>query len=247
MKPVADEKPAAFEDVLAAEYRALRPDAGFESGDEKDLIARMHRDPAPLAALCISGGGIRQRHLRAGDHPGAGRARPAATVRLPVNGVRRRLHRRLADGLGAPCGRHRRRCTAPLPGCAAGAGGWPRPGALPARVQQLHVAAHGAVLERCLDHRRHLRAQHPPQLDGADSAPDGGADGAASLPGDAVVPRAPLPPDPRRQRPAELGEPAARRRQPVDLGLAGAAGHQRRPAGHRAVLHAAQSAQRRRP
>ena len=59
MKPVADEKPAAFEDILAAEYQALRPDAGFESGDEKDLIARMHRDPQPLTALCISGGGIR--------------------------------------------------------------------------------------------------------------------------------------------------------------------------------------------
>jgi Patatin-like phospholipase len=59
MKPVPDEKPASFEDVLAAEYKALRPDAGFESGDERDLIARMHRDPQPLAALCISGGGIR--------------------------------------------------------------------------------------------------------------------------------------------------------------------------------------------
>jgi hypothetical protein len=59
MKPVADEKPAAFEDVLAAEYQALRPEGGFESGAEQDLIARMHRDPQPLAALCISGGGIR--------------------------------------------------------------------------------------------------------------------------------------------------------------------------------------------
>ncbi len=59
MKPVDDERPVAFEDVLAAEYRALRPDSGFESGDEQDLIARMHRDPTPLTALCISGGGIR--------------------------------------------------------------------------------------------------------------------------------------------------------------------------------------------
>ena len=59
MKPVADEKPAAYEEILATEYRALRPDAGFEIGDEKDLIARMHRDPQQLAALCISGGGIR--------------------------------------------------------------------------------------------------------------------------------------------------------------------------------------------
>ena len=59
MKPVADEKPIAFEEVLAAEYRALRPEGGFESGDEKELVARMHRDPDPLAALCISGGGIR--------------------------------------------------------------------------------------------------------------------------------------------------------------------------------------------
>ena len=53
-----DDKPLTFEEVLAGEYRALRPDSGFESGAEKDLIARMHRDPEPLAALCISGGGI---------------------------------------------------------------------------------------------------------------------------------------------------------------------------------------------
>ena len=36
MKPVADEKPAAFENILAAEYKALRPDAGSRVGRTGD-------------------------------------------------------------------------------------------------------------------------------------------------------------------------------------------------------------------
>jgi hypothetical protein len=56
---VADEKPLCFQEVLTDEYRGLRPDSGFERGVEPELISRMHRDPEPLSALCISGGGIR--------------------------------------------------------------------------------------------------------------------------------------------------------------------------------------------
>jgi hypothetical protein len=56
---MSNEKPLLFEEVLADEYRALRPGSGFEGGDEKDLVSRMHGDPEPLSALCISGGGIR--------------------------------------------------------------------------------------------------------------------------------------------------------------------------------------------
>ena len=56
---IADEKPLSFQEVLTDGYRGLRPDSGFERGVEPELIARMHRDPEPLSALCISGGGIR--------------------------------------------------------------------------------------------------------------------------------------------------------------------------------------------
>ncbi|MGH9144138.1 MAG: patatin-like phospholipase family protein, partial [Vicinamibacterales bacterium] len=52
-------QPIAFDQVLAGEYKALRPHSGFEGGLEKELIARMHADAEPLSALCISGGGIR--------------------------------------------------------------------------------------------------------------------------------------------------------------------------------------------
>jgi hypothetical protein len=56
---VSIQKPLVFEEVLADEFRALRPRSGFENVREKALIARMHGDAEPLSALCISGGGIR--------------------------------------------------------------------------------------------------------------------------------------------------------------------------------------------
>jgi hypothetical protein len=56
---VSTQPPLRFEQVLASEYRALRPASGVQDGDERELVARMHRDPEPLGALCISGGGIR--------------------------------------------------------------------------------------------------------------------------------------------------------------------------------------------
>ncbi len=156
MKPVADEKPAAFEDILAAEYKALRPDAGFESGDEKDLIARMHRDPQPLTALCISGGGIRSATFALGVIQGLAERGllPRFDYLSTVSGggyiggwLTAWAHR--AGGIGW-------RRAASLPGRPTRTCRWPRPRALPSRVQQLHVAPHGAVLERCVDHRRHL-------------------------------------------------------------------------------------------
>ncbi len=52
-------KPLGLDDVLADEYRALRPGSGFSPGSEAELIARVHREAEPLSALCISGGGIR--------------------------------------------------------------------------------------------------------------------------------------------------------------------------------------------
>ena len=58
-RSAGNDKPASFNDVLATEYRALRPDAVLEGTDEQALIAAMHADPQPLSALCISGGGIR--------------------------------------------------------------------------------------------------------------------------------------------------------------------------------------------
>jgi Patatin-like phospholipase len=50
--------PLSFEQVLADEFTALRPGPTF-AGRRADLYATMHRDPAPLSALCVSGGGIR--------------------------------------------------------------------------------------------------------------------------------------------------------------------------------------------
>ncbi len=54
-----DDTPHTFGDTLGAEYRTLRPGAGFDGRDEATLIASMHAQQQPLSALCISGGGIR--------------------------------------------------------------------------------------------------------------------------------------------------------------------------------------------
>jgi hypothetical protein len=57
-----DEKPLSFEEVLAAEYAALRPGSGFDPGapgSATDLFRKVHAEERPLSALCISGGGIR--------------------------------------------------------------------------------------------------------------------------------------------------------------------------------------------
>ena len=54
-----DAGPIELQEVLASEYRALRPESDFACSDRQALFARVHREPQPFSALCISGGGIR--------------------------------------------------------------------------------------------------------------------------------------------------------------------------------------------
>jgi len=56
---MAEENPLAFEEVLRAEYRALRPDSRFNGASRSELFRQASHDPRPFSALCISGGGIR--------------------------------------------------------------------------------------------------------------------------------------------------------------------------------------------
>jgi hypothetical protein len=62
---MANEPPLSAAEVLASEYRALRPDSGFAPpADVHDpslsgLFRKVHEEATPLSALCISGGGIR--------------------------------------------------------------------------------------------------------------------------------------------------------------------------------------------
>jgi hypothetical protein len=56
---MSDDRPQTFGEALAEEYRALRPESFAAGADPEALFAAAHRDSEPLAALCISGGGIR--------------------------------------------------------------------------------------------------------------------------------------------------------------------------------------------
>jgi hypothetical protein len=56
---MSDERPLSLEEVLAAEYGALRPEAGFERAGTDALFRKAHGQGQPFSALCISGGGIR--------------------------------------------------------------------------------------------------------------------------------------------------------------------------------------------
>src|SRR3954466_13732512 len=51
--------PIPLPQVLAEEYEALRPNSGYTATAPSDLFEKVHADPTPLSALCISGGGIR--------------------------------------------------------------------------------------------------------------------------------------------------------------------------------------------
>ncbi len=51
--------PLSLEDVLRAEYKALRPQVDFDSADREELYRRALHQEQPFTALCISGGGIR--------------------------------------------------------------------------------------------------------------------------------------------------------------------------------------------
>ena len=46
-------------EAVAAEYRAIRPGIDLDGTDPAAIFAAVHREREPLAALCISGGGIR--------------------------------------------------------------------------------------------------------------------------------------------------------------------------------------------
>lgn len=62
---MANETPLSAAQVLASEYRALRPDSGFappadvQDPNPSELFRKVHAEATPLSALCISGGGIR--------------------------------------------------------------------------------------------------------------------------------------------------------------------------------------------
>ena len=112
MKPVADEKPRTFAEFSPPSTGRCARTPVRRAATSRMLIAAMHRDPTPLAALCISGGGIRSATFALGAIQGLAERGLLAAVRLPVNGLGRRLHRRLADGLVAPRGRHRGRRAA---------------------------------------------------------------------------------------------------------------------------------------
>jgi hypothetical protein len=51
--------PISVVEALSQEYRVLRPNADLSATDEARLFEQVHKQDAPLAALCLSGGGIR--------------------------------------------------------------------------------------------------------------------------------------------------------------------------------------------
>ena len=57
--PMHEHAGAPLSQALSEEYALLRPDSGFETTGSKDLFEKLHAEPRPLTALCISGGGIR--------------------------------------------------------------------------------------------------------------------------------------------------------------------------------------------
>ena len=59
MFPMNEHAGAPLSQALSEEYALLRPNSGFETTDHKDLFQKVHAEPQPLTALCISGGGIR--------------------------------------------------------------------------------------------------------------------------------------------------------------------------------------------
>jgi hypothetical protein len=52
-------EPLSILKVLSQEYEVLRPNAGLKAKDERSLFQQVHKEEAPLTALCLSGGGIR--------------------------------------------------------------------------------------------------------------------------------------------------------------------------------------------
>jgi hypothetical protein len=54
-----NDKPLTAEEVLAAEFRELRPGQDFDARNRSELFRKVHGESRPFSALCISGGGIR--------------------------------------------------------------------------------------------------------------------------------------------------------------------------------------------
>lgn len=59
MSRKADEPALSAAQALAQEYDSLRPGSGYLRTAPGDLTHKVHREPRPFSALCISGGGIR--------------------------------------------------------------------------------------------------------------------------------------------------------------------------------------------
>jgi len=53
------EQPLRLQEVLRQEFEVLRPGADFSGEEADEVFDKLRRQPKPLSALCISGGGIR--------------------------------------------------------------------------------------------------------------------------------------------------------------------------------------------
>jgi hypothetical protein len=67
--------PLSAETVLETEYRTLLPNQRFEGGGVETLRRTLHHESPPLAALCLSGGGIRSATFALGVLQGLARRR----------------------------------------------------------------------------------------------------------------------------------------------------------------------------
>src|ERR1700680_3334197 len=67
IRPMPTVQPSCLSEVLAEEYQALRSGSSYAPSDPDasetsrlaELFHKVHRQPKPFSALCISGGGIR--------------------------------------------------------------------------------------------------------------------------------------------------------------------------------------------
>lgn len=57
--PMDESRPGSLPEVLAQEYEALRAGSSYASASLAELYQKVHQQPEPFSALCISGGGIR--------------------------------------------------------------------------------------------------------------------------------------------------------------------------------------------
>src|SRR6185312_16278620 len=121
-------------------------------------------------------------HVRAGSAATDGGAGAAAAVRLPLDGIGRGLHRRLADGVDPARGRAGEDRAGAGAKRAPGGGGAGSGGAF-AGLQQLFDAAAGRAVGGYLDAGGHGGAQRVPELAGVRAATAGRADDSAALAG----------------------------------------------------------------